>query len=146
MIIRAVEDKDFESIFRLNNKTQKLPWSEEAMRSEMSVRNPFSSVLESEDGVLSGYVFIRNVGYDREITAMGVTEDHRRKGYGTRLLEHVVSLCKTNPSVEKLLLEVAVENVAAINLYKRIGFQNGRVRKGYYSDGSDGLEMTLLLT
>ena len=45
-------------------------------------------------------------------------------------------------NIHSLTLEVRVNNIAAINLYKKLGFQEAGIRKGYYTDtGEDALIM-----
>ena len=36
-----------------------------------------------------------------------------------------------------MTLERRVSNIAALNLYKKLGFQNGGIRKGYYTDNQE---------
>ena len=42
-----------------------------------------------------------------------------------------------------IFLEVHHSNYAARQLYQKLGFKMNRVRKNYYSDGGDALEMML---
>ena len=39
------------------------------------------------------------------------------------------------------VLEVGVDNVPAIALYKKLGFKRAGIRRGYYPDGSDAMLM-----
>jgi ribosomal protein S18 acetylase RimI-like enzyme len=40
---------------------------------------------------------------------------------------------------------VRVTNVAARRFYEKYGFQKGRIVRGYYEDGTDGVAMRKLL-
>jgi [ribosomal protein S18]-alanine N-acetyltransferase len=46
----------------------------------------------------------------------------------------------------KILLEVRASNAAAIALYEALGFERFNVRKRYYDDGEDGVEMVRRIT
>ncbi len=53
---------------------------------------------------------------------MGLLESHRGQGLGTRLLQSALEHAK-KIGLEKVELSVYSENLAAIALYKKIGFQ-----------------------
>ena len=44
-------------------------------------------------------------------------------------------------AITDISLEVKYDNITAYNLYKKLGFKTRRVRKGYYADGQNCLEM-----
>ncbi len=44
---------------------------------------------------------------------------------------------------KKLTLEVKVDNIKAINLYKKLGFVTIKLLISYYLDGKDGFKMVL---
>lgn len=67
----------------------------------------------------------------------------RRRGVGRALMDELIALTRTQP-VKHLLLEVRRSNVAAIWLYKSLGFYATNVRKRYYDDGEDAVEMRLV--
>ncbi len=45
----------------------------------------------------------------------------------------------------RIYLEVEITNLRAIGFYKKAGFRELRIIKGYYSDGTDGITMELPL-
>ena len=99
--------------------------------------NPFAKFLVCTiDNIIVGYLYYSDI-YDRiEINQITVFDKYKRHGYGSILMEKVLSLGKS------ISLEVRVDNIAAINLYKKYGFKIVSVRKGYY-DGVDGYLMVL---
>ena len=70
---------------------------------------------------------------------MGVREDFRRLGIGTRLLEQSIGEAR-ELGLERIELEVFATNTAAIKLYEKAGFvvegvkKNGRKLDGEYDD------------
>ncbi len=50
-----------------------------------------------------------------------------------------------NLSLKKLYLEVAVDNIVAINFYEKLGFKKLKLAKKYYSDGKSAWSMLKLL-
>jgi ribosomal-protein-alanine N-acetyltransferase len=67
----------------------------------------------------------------------------RRQGHGRALMDHVIAFAREN-DVRHILLEVRRSNAAAITLYRALGFFAMGIRRDYYSDGEDAIEMVLL--
>lgn len=68
----------------------------------------------------------------------------RRQGVGTGLLRRALEHAAGN-HLRLVLLEVRRSNVAALRLYRAAGFSTVRVRRRYYSDGEDAVDMMLTL-
>ena len=107
---------------------------------DMTNINPFSRKIEYiENNQTIGYLEYSLI-YDRiEIDNFSVSEKHRQKGIGTKLLAHLVSLA-INYRVINITLEVRMSNHIAINLYKKFGFREVALRKNYYQS-EDGILM-----
>ena len=69
---------------------------------------------------------------EAEIVTLLVDPTRQRKGNGSKLLE-LISLYLKNLRVEKIFLEVAINNDVAIKTYSKIGFTTCGIRKNYYS-------------
>ena len=97
--------------------------------------NPYGHFLVyKKENTIIGYLYYSLI-YDRiEINQIEVSEEERRKGIASKLIEYLI---KDNLSIT---LEVKKTNVAAINLYKKYGFKEVAVRNGYYN-GIDGILM-----
>jgi ribosomal-protein-alanine N-acetyltransferase len=68
----------------------------------------------------------------------------QRRGHGARLIAHALAYAKEH-RLRMLLLEVRRSNTPAIGLYRRFHFHTLNLRRGYYQDGEDAVEMALLL-
>lgn len=78
---------------------------------------------------------------------MGVKKEYRGKGIGTKLLSQGIKHARTT-SLEKIELSVYTNNSAAIELYKKFGFQEIGVIKNYRkldSEYLDSLQMEVFL-
>lgn len=97
--------------------------------------NPYGHfIVYKKNGIIIGYLYYSLI-YDRiEINQIEVLEEERRKGIASKLMEHLI---KNNLSIT---LEVKKTNISAINLYKKYGFIEVAVRRGYYN-GVDGILM-----
>ncbi len=97
--------------------------------------NPFAKVLiYVESKKVIGYLYYSDI-YDRiEINNFEVLKDFRRQKIGSSLLEKLISKDKN------ITLEVKEDNIAAINIYKKYGFEQVAIREKYYKD-KDGILM-----
>ena len=77
-----------------------------------------------------GYAVCQVEGVLAHILNLCVDEKCRGRGYGRRLLLHVLQ--QLPPEVEYAVLEVRRSNQSALNLYVSSGFQKKSVKPGYY--------------
>lgn len=88
--------------------------------------NPFRKYVVYDDVAILVYSEI----YDRlEIDYIYVLEDYRKKGIADKLIDYLFSKYDYSCS-----LEVRCDNIEAINLYKKHGFEIECVRNNYYGN------------
>jgi len=81
-------------------------------------------------------------GCEGHIISLAVLDKFRRMGIGRLLLcTSLKALMKG--CVNRVFLEVRVENYAAISLYRSVGFRTVAYLPQYYSDGGDAYKMVL---
>ena len=78
-----------------------------------------------------GYIKARVLKEEVEIISFLVDKKFRRKGEGRALLENLL-LIALEKRIKNIILEVSVENIIAINLYKEFNFLIVGKRKEYY--------------
>lgn len=72
---------------------------------------------------------------------LAVVPAHRREGIARLVLEDLLDEARSL-DVAEVWLEVAVDNVGALALYRSFGFEDVRIRKRYYQpEGIDALVM-----
>lgn len=97
--------------------------------------NPFAKYILLKEEEVIAYIYYSYI-YDRcEINQIEVLKEKRNLGYGTKILKYL-----TEKVEMPITLEVNKENIPAIKLYKKLGFKNVAIRKGYYN-GVDGILM-----
>ena len=97
-------------------------------------------IVARKDGRVVGYL-ISEVRRDRgHIASMAVATDYRRIGIGEAMARK--SIDRLAGRVKQVYLEVRPSNRAGILLYRKLSFEEtGKVRKRYYPDGEDAIEM-----
>jgi ribosomal-protein-alanine N-acetyltransferase len=109
-------------------------------------------VAESaENGDVVGYIMCRterglsNFGFrlakKGHIVSVAVLHEHRNKGIGQNLVTKALDAMHGYGASE-YMLEVRVSNSAAVSVYRKLGFTDAKILKGYYSDGEDAYLMT----
>jgi [ribosomal protein S18]-alanine N-acetyltransferase len=101
-------------------------------------------VARDAEGNLVGFVLTWHVTDEVHILDVIVEPSVRRRGIGRTLMEHAIDRARERGSAY-LYLEVRRSNVAAIHLYRTLGFRALGVRKKYYPDNEDAIEMTAAL-
>ena len=79
-----------------------------------------------------------------ELLAIAVKESLRRKGIGSRLLEEIISTAQSRGARE-LVLHTGTDNIAAIKLFQKAGFEVVGLRKAFYPRGQDAIVMRKVL-
>ena len=120
------------------------PWSLNALRSE--IENPVSHLWALEMGrFLSGYICFWMFGGEIQLINLAVHPHDRGKGLGHYLLTRMIET-GLSKGIGHIWLEVRPSNVAARNLYERLGFEEAYRRPGYYPDTrEDAIVMSLNL-
>lgn len=103
-------------------------------------RNAMPNYVAKIDGKLVGYIFLEKTD-EINISRIAVKKEYQNHGIATKLIEFAKS--EANKEGLKLSIEVSDNNITALKLYKKMGFKLRRLRKNYYADGSDCMEMTL---
>ena len=100
---------------------------------------------EDDHATLLGWAGVMVVREDAQILIVGVVPSHRRAGIGQALLDALLVEAKDRGATA-VFLEVRTGNEAALALYRRNGFGDLRVRRGYYDNGrADAVEMQRVL-
>ncbi len=73
---------------------------------------------------------------EAHITTLAVDPEHRRKGIAERLTVELLQTARDRGML-CATLEVRASNIGAIELYRKIGFEEAAIRKRYYPDNQE---------
>jgi ribosomal-protein-alanine N-acetyltransferase len=111
------------------------------------LERPWAVVWVAREGAgtpVTAFLVAWAVADELHLIHIATRPDARRRGAGKALMAQMLDHAKRKKS-RLLLLEVRRSNRAAIRLYRSFGFAAIGVRRGYYQDGEDAIEMTLTL-
>lgn len=86
------------------------------------------------------YALVWYVADEVEVVQLATAAPLRRKGAARTLLQAVLSDAAAR-GCRAVHLEVRRSNTAALCLYRELGFEQTGVRRAYYSNGEDGVQM-----
>ncbi len=98
-------------------------------RIHYSTKQPHYGIYgKFQDSKLIGMIqfgdeFLPKIAHRANIYELYVDPKHRHQHLGTDLISHVIKAAQLTPRLEQLLLRVNSTNQAAINLYKKSGFE-----------------------
>ena len=98
--------------------------------------------LPSKREYIVGFAGIWVLADEAHITNLAVRKRYRRRGIGELLLISIIDLAK-ELKASIMTLEVRASNLPAQNLYRKYGFTQVGIRRGYYLDNrEDGILMS----
>lgn len=138
---------DLPAVLEIDRLSFALPWPERSYRFELS-ENPAAHLMVAEMGRVNHRAVVGYVGFwlivdEAHISTIAVDPGWRSQGIGELMLGHTLVAAR-NLGADMATLEVRASNEAAINLYRKFGFQVVGRRAAYYRDNEeDALLMTL---
>ncbi len=136
---------DLDAVVTIENQSFDSPWELPSIRGEMENPQSLAFVLRSgTQGALSdlgAYIFLRILMDEVHIMKLATSPDRRRQGLAVRLTEQALNeACREGCC--RAILEVRPSNLAAVRLYRHLGFKTVGERKRYYRQtGEDALVM-----
>jgi ribosomal-protein-alanine N-acetyltransferase len=136
---------DIDQVLVVEHSAFDVPWSRQAFENELK-NNRFASYFVAEySGKIIGYCGVWVIVDEAHITNLAVLSGYRGHKVGETLLRQVMTYAKSQKA-KTISLEVRVSNEVAKNLYRKLGFYTGGIRKNYYSNnGEDALVMWVKL-
>ncbi|GKV70219.1 ribosomal-protein-alanine acetyltransferase [Sporosarcina sp. NCCP-2716] len=146
ILYRQMVSQDIEAVVATETEVFPTPWTAEVFEHELTGNDYATYIVAEYDGSVIGHVGMWVVLDECHITNVAVRRQYQGHGIGEALMRQAMDLCR-NHGVRAMSLEVRVSNEAAKNLYKKLGFQPGGIRKNYYTDDhEDALVMWVELT
>lgn len=109
------------------------PRSEAAILSEISQPERYLLLTCKVQGQLEGYVGLEYVLDEGYLTDLAVFPRYRRRGVGTALMRELERRGR-DLELRFLTLEARSGNLAALELYRALGYREAGRRTGFYTD------------
>jgi ribosomal-protein-alanine N-acetyltransferase len=149
--IRDATASDLARITEIERISYSTPWSLKSFERELSL--PFSKILIAEtrpaeaasgSRAMAGFLCRWLVADECHVLNIAVHPEHRRHGVGFLLL-NTTNAESISRQAACVTLEVRRGNLPARQLYRKLKFEERRLRRHYYGPGEDAIVMELQL-
>jgi ribosomal protein S18 acetylase RimI-like enzyme len=144
--IRLARVEDLDALLTLENRCFELDRLSRRSFRHFLASDTASCVVAERAGELLGYALVLFHGRTAlaRLYSMAVAPEHQGQGLGRVLLE-AAETAALDGGTAVMRLEVHPQNFAAIALYRRAGYLEFGVYRGFYEDDSDALRMQHVL-
>lgn len=132
MTVRRAGPADAPALAGVETACFSQPWSQQALADTLGQKGALF-VLAEREGTVVGYAGCQCVLDEGYITNIAVVPSARRQGIARQMLQTLLEQAEKE-GLSFVTLEVRQSNRAAIELYRKLGFEPVGVRKRYYTD------------
>ncbi len=148
MMVRPMRESDIETVARIERDSFAHPWSRVAFLNELHKPYAHNYIIDintpQSSDKIGGYACFHTIAGEMHLLKIAVIPAVRRQG----IAEHLLRQCLQEAydmRISAAFLEVRPSNRAAVNLYKKFGFDVIAVRPNYYSENSGQSEDAMIM-
>ena len=142
MILRRGRESDLKDVLNIEVMAYKNPYWNQNMLFEVLANKTDKRlwIYEVDNDVVG---FIIDMRYKDEISLLNIAIHKCLQGMvnGLKMLKKYI---KSLPGKYSIYLEVSKNNIKALNMYAKLNFERVSIRKSYYTDGGDAINMQLV--
>ena len=142
MILRKGRESDLKNVLEIEIMAYKNPyWSQNMIFEVLANKTDKRLWIYEVDNDVVG--FIIDMRHKNEISLLNIAIHKylQGMGHGLKMLKKYI---KSLPGKCSIYLEVNKNNIKALNMYSKLNFEKVSIRKSYYTDGSDAINMHLI--
>lgn len=142
MGLRKGLNSDLEDILEIETKVYDKPyWNKKMLDEVLSGKTKNRIWIYELNKIIIGFIIDLRYANEVNILNIAIGESFQNKGYGSKM---VYNHLKNLPQKSTVLLEVKKNNYRALKIYSKLNFEKLYIRKAYYNDGSDAVNMRLV--
>lgn len=142
MHTRLMTTADLREVMTIERASYLFPWTEGIFRDCLRIGYLCRVLINSNDAVI-GYGVLSHGAGEAHILNICVEGAYRRRGLGEAILIQLIDDAR-QLSADTLLLEVRPSNTAALELYRKLGFNEIGLRKNYYPAAHNAREDAIM--
>lgn len=127
--LRDMSWDDVDAVLSIEQQIHSHPWTRGNFNDALATGN-ICKVYEAANGII-GYAVMMPALDEVELLDISIANAFQRKGLGEKLMSEMFALAREH-KFERMTLEVRRSNIAANALYRKLGFGEIGVRRGYY--------------
>lgn len=134
--LEAMRMDDIPRVLAIERQSFRTPWPRDAYMHELNENRLAAYLVAKTDDAIVGYAGMWVILDEAHVTTIAVDPVYRGQHIGERLLLGLIDAALAR-GARWMTLEVRRSNDVAQTLYKKYGFREIGVRKGYYSDNRE---------
>ena len=143
LVIEVLDENNVLSVQDIQKNCDEPLWTSSSLFHLLNKGSGYGYILKYLNNSI-GYILLRSLDDEEEVLSLGVLKKNRRQGIASKLFdEFEKGVIRKN--IQRIILEVKVENYAAIRFYEFLGLKKIKVLKDYYKTDK-GYEDGLLLS
>ncbi|WP_214484450.1 ribosomal protein S18-alanine N-acetyltransferase [Bacillus sp. SM2101] len=135
-LFRLMNVEDIDNVLKVEETSFATPWSKDIFLSEINNNKYAHYIVAEENGLVIGYCGAWLIIDEAHITNVALLPEYRGRKLGEAMLKQLVDFAKAL-GAKTMTLEVRVSNIIAQSLYRKLGFNDGGIRKNYYTDNQE---------
>jgi ribosomal-protein-alanine acetyltransferase len=144
-LVQCLLSDDLEQVCFIENAVYAFPWSAGNFKDSLVSGYDAWVVKEPNTNDVIAYAVVMWIPDEAHLLNISVALNYQRIGLGSAFLQWLTLDAKKKKATN-VMLEVRPSNLSAVRLYKRVGFLEIGVRKGYYPNGNLPREDALVLS
>lgn len=136
VLFQRMQKEDLANVIAIEKAIYQFPWTERNFSDSIDVGyiaetlRVLSGSGQADSGII-GYFVLMIALDEAHLLNLSVASTQQNQGYGRKLLRHASDLARQGGAVS-MILEVRKSNLRAQEIYRRYGFEQIGMRKGYY--------------
>jgi len=140
--LRDMDYEDIREVMRIEESIYRHPWT--AGNFADSLDSGYVCKVAVLAGAMVGYAVLMPSVDEAHLLTIGIAAGHQRQGLGTEVLGKILDIAR-GLGTRRVLLEVRPSNAAALALYRRGGFREIGLRRGYYPADENAREDAIVM-
>ncbi len=129
-----LQAKNLAEVFKIENKASKHPWSKKAHQD--SVQQNYPSLFLTSQGKMVGFIVFNFLADECHLLNIAIDPELQGNGHGQQLIKAMIDEAEL-AQMKMVILEVRKSNLSALNLYRKLNFEQIGLRKNYYRSSSE---------
>jgi ribosomal-protein-alanine N-acetyltransferase len=122
---------DIDAVLRIEQSVQAYPWTRGNFTDALN--SGYDCCVNELDGEICSCAVLLTGPEEAELLTIGVSASQQRRGLGRSILNGMLAMAQ-DKNMQRVFLEVRASNVAAVALYRKVGFSEVGLRRGYYQN------------
>ena len=142
MILRKGRESDLKNVLKIEVMAYENPyWSQNMIFEVLANKTDKRLLIYEVDNDVVGFIIDMRHKDEISILNIAIHKCLQGMGHGLKMLKKYI---KSLPGKCSIYLEVNKNNIKALNMYAKLNFERVSIRKSYYTDGGDAINMHLI--